>query len=68
MSKLDLSGHSDKEIVAAFFNLPAMKFIPVMNAMGAIADRMAKRGQTIAKDNSDDIVENVIRQLFGDDK
>lgn len=67
MSKLNLNDYSDREIVAAFFKLSANKFIPVMNAMGAIAERMQKRGRTIAKDNSDEVVENMIRQLFEDE-
>lgn len=68
MSKLDLNEYSDRELVAAFFNLPAKKFFPVMNAMGAIAERMTKRGKLIAQENSDEIVENMIRQIFEEEQ
>lgn len=68
MPKLNLNDYSDREIVAAFFNLSARKFITVMNAMGAISERMQKRGNLIAKDSSDEVVENMLRQLFEDEK
>ncbi len=68
MSKLNLNDYSDRELVAAFFNLPARKFMTVMNAMGAISQRMEKRGKLIAQDSSDEVVENMLRQLFEDEK
>lgn len=64
MSKLNLNDYSDREIVAAFFSLSAQKFLSVMNALAAIAQRMEKRGKLIAQDNSDEAVESMIRQLF----
>lgn len=68
MSKIDLSKYSDKEIVAAFFALPASKFLPVMQAMAAISTRMERRGAVIAKDNSDEEIDNVLRRLFEDNE
>lgn len=67
MSKLDLSTHSDREIVKALLNMRFDKLLAVMNAMGAIAQRMEKRGKLIAQDNSDEVVENMIRQLLEDE-
>lgn len=68
MSKLNLNQYSDREIVVAFFDLSAQKFLSVMNAMGAISERMQKRGKLIAQENSDEIVERLIRDLFEEDK
>jgi len=68
MSKLNLNEYSDREIVAAFFSLSAQKFLSVMNAMGAISERMQKRGKLIAQENSDEIVEKLIRDLFEDER
>lgn len=68
MSKIDLSKYSDKEIVAAFFALPARKFMPVMQAIAAIGIKMEKRGRVIAQDNSDEEIDNVIRRLFEEDE
>lgn len=64
MNKLDLNKYSDREIVAAFFDLPAMKFIATMSAMAAITERMTKRGNLIARNNSDELVGDMIRRLF----
>lgn len=66
MSKIDLSSYSDKEIVAAFFSLPAGKFLAVMNAMSAISQKMERRGKLIAQESSDEVIDSLIRQLFED--
>ena len=68
MSKLNLNDYSDREIVAAFLNLSAHKFLPVMNALAVIAQRMEKRGKLIAQDNSDEAVEKMLHQLFNGDE
>lgn len=68
MTKLDLTKHSDKEIVKAIFQLPAGKFIQVINAISAISVKAEKRGQFIAEDQGDEIVNDMIKQLFEGDE
>lgn len=64
MSKPDLSKYSDREIVAAFFSLPASKFIPVMQGMAAISEKMQRRGTVIARDSSDEEINEAVRRLL----
>jgi len=68
MNRLNLDEYTDKEIVAAFFRLPAQKFMTVMNAMGVIAKRLESRGDTIAKDNSDVLIDEAFRRFFENGK
>lgn len=67
MKSLELDNYSDKEIVKALINMKAGKFFTVMNAIGAITQRLERRGKLIAKENSDEEVDNLIRRMFEDD-
>ena len=64
MAKLNLSNHTDREIVSAIFGLPAQKFLSVINAVAAVSQQMEKRGKTIAQQDSDDVIEDMMRRLF----
>ena len=66
--KLNLNNYSDKDIVEAFFAMNANKFLSVTNALVAISKRMETRGQTIASENSDEVIENLIERLLEGDK
>lgn len=63
MSKLDLDPYTDKQIVEALFKMKVSKFMIVMGALAKILDEMKARGEEIA-DKEEDVVENMIRQLF----
>ncbi len=64
MSKPDLTKYSDKEIIASLLSLPASKFMPVMTGLGAIVEKMNRRGAAIARDNSDEAIDEAIRKLL----
>lgn len=68
MNKLDLSKYSDREIVSAICNMPAHKFLSVMNALNVVAQRMEKRGRLIAQDHSDEAAESLLRRLLEEEK
>lgn len=67
MRKLNFDDYTDKEIVRAFFSMKAGKFFTVVNAIGAITQRLERRGKFIAKENSDEEVDNLIRRMFEGD-
>lgn len=64
MSKLELNKYTDREIVSGVFDLPAHKFMSVMNAMAAITQRLETRGKLIAQDKSNENVDKMLRDLF----
>jgi len=64
MNRLNLDCYTDKEIVAALFRLPAQKFMTVVNATSVIVKRLENRGDTIAKDNSDVLIDEEFRRFL----
>jgi hypothetical protein len=64
--ELNLNNYTDREIVKAIMNLRAAKFLPVVQGLGAISQRMERRGRLVAKENSDEEVDEIIRRMFDD--
>ena len=63
-NELDLDGYTDKQIVKALLKIKVTKFMSVMQALGAILQRMERRGKLIGKENSDEEVDDIIRRMF----
>lgn len=66
--ELNLNNYTDREVVKAIMNLKASKFLPVMQGLGAISQRMERRGRLVAKENSDEEVDEIIRRMFRDEE
>lgn len=64
MSQLDLNKHTDREIVTAFLNLRIDKFMSVFNAIGAVCEKMTRRGKLIGQNRTDEETEDLIKRLF----
>jgi hypothetical protein len=62
--ELDLNKYTDRQIVTAFMGLRAPKFLQVINAIGAISVKMQKRGELIAKQNSEMEVDELLIQIL----
>lgn len=66
MKKLNLNEYTDEEIVKAVFRLDSFKFISVFRALEEVSYRIQTRGETIAKNFSDDLIEEFFRRLNGE--
>lgn len=63
MSKLLLNEYTDRQIVLALIELPAGKFMQVINTISAVSESAQKRGKLVAQELSEDIVTELMRKL-----
>ena len=63
MKKLNLNEYTDEEIVRAVFRLDSFKFISVFKALEEVSNRIQTRGETLAKNFSDDLIEEFFKRL-----
>lgn len=64
MKKLDLNNYSDREIANGIINLPAYKFMAVLNALDKISTKMQNRGELIAGDTTNDSIDKLIQEML----
>lgn len=60
---LNLNEYTDKQIVKAFMKLEGFKFLRVINGISAICLRLQKRGEFIAKDITEDEIEDILQRF-----
>ncbi len=63
-NELNLDRYTDKQIVQALLKIKVTKFMSVMQALGAILQRMERRGKLIGQQNSEEEVDDIIRRMF----